>query len=46
MLKTLYSPDARFTLPAFSGRVNQKQTLSFPWDSDSGVLIAYKGSKP
>lgn len=46
VLKTLYVPDARFTLPAYSARVQQKLTVSFPYDSDSGSLIVYKGAKP
>jgi hypothetical protein len=46
VIKTLYCPDARFTLPAFSGRVQQKLTTSFPFESESGNLYVYKGTKP
>lgn len=46
VLKTLYVPDARFTLPGYSGQVQQKLTVSFPWESDGGVLKIYKGAKP
>lgn len=46
VLKTLFIPDARFTLPGYSGRVQQKLTVSFPWESDGGSLIVYKGAKP
>lgn len=46
VLKTIFIPDARFTMPGYSGRVQQKLTLSFPFDSDGGTLIVYKGQKP
>jgi hypothetical protein len=46
VIKTLYVPDARFTLPGYSGQVQQKQTVSFPFESDGGVLKVYKGAKP
>lgn len=46
VLKTLYIPDARFTLPGYSGQVQQKLTVSFPWESDGGKLLVYKGAKP
>jgi hypothetical protein len=46
VLKTLYVPDARFTLPGYSGRVQQKLTTTFNWESDSGALLVYKGAKP
>jgi hypothetical protein len=45
-LKTLHIPDARFTLPGYSGRVQQKLTTTFNFESDSGVLNVYKGAKP
>ena len=43
-LKTLYIPDARFELPGYEGRVQQKldQTMSF--DSDGGVLKVFRGA--
>lgn len=46
VLKTLYSPDARFTLPSFSGRVQQKIGVTFSWMSDGGSSFVYKGAKP
>jgi hypothetical protein len=45
VLKTLYVPDARFTLPGCSGQVQQKMSTSFHWESDGGILVAYKGAK-
>jgi len=42
-LKTLYIPDARFTIPAVNGQVQQKLTATFNFDSDSGTLMVYKG---
>lgn len=45
-LKTLYIPDARFTLPGYSGRVQQKLSVTFNYESDGGTLLIYKGSKP
>ena len=46
VLKTLYVPDARFTLPGYSGRVQQKLTVTFAFESDTGVLEVYKGARP
>lgn len=46
ILKTLWVPDARFTIPGFSGRVQTKLTVSFPFQSDTGVFYVYKGAKP
>lgn len=45
VLKTLYTPDARFTLPGFSGRVQAKTVWDINWASDSGDLRVYKGAK-
>lgn len=45
-LKTLYVPDARFTLPGYSGRVQQKLTTTFNFEGDSGVLEVTKGARP
>jgi hypothetical protein len=45
VLKTLYVPDARFVLPGWSGRVQQKLTMSLPWTSDTGSLTVYAGEK-
>lgn len=46
VLKTIYIPDARFTLPGYSGQVQQKLNTTFNWESDGGVLKVYKGAKP
>lgn len=46
VLKTLYVPDAKFTVPGYSGRVQQKMMLNFNFESDSGVLMVYKGARP
>lgn len=46
VLKTLFVPDARFTLPGYSARVQTKQTITFPFESDAGSLTVYKGAKP
>ncbi len=40
-LKRLNVPDARFTLPGFSPRVQQKLTVELPFDSDGGQLFVY-----
>jgi len=45
-IKTLEVPDARFTLPGYSGQVQQKLTVSIPFESDGGTLNVYKGDKP
>ena len=44
-LKTLHIPDARLTVPGYSGRVQQKLTVSFSFESDTGVLKVYKGAR-
>lgn len=46
VLKTLHVPDARFSVPGYSGRVQQKLTVTFSWESDGGVLKVYKGARP
>jgi hypothetical protein len=46
VLKTLYVPDAKFTVPGYSGRVQQRMMLMFNFECDSGTLEAYKGAKP
>jgi hypothetical protein len=46
VLKTLYIPDARFTIPGYSGRVQQKLTVTFNFESDGGTLKVYKGARP
>ena len=45
-LKTLYVPDARFTLPGYQGQVQQKLDVTFPFESDRGSLTVYKGARP
>lgn len=46
LLKTLYTPDARFRLPNVQGRVQQKTEVPFAWTSDSGTLLVYNGARP
>lgn len=38
VVKRLHIPDARFTIPGYSGRVQQKLTVSLPFESDGGTL--------
>lgn len=45
VLKTLYTPDARFTVPGYSGQANSKLETSASWSSDSGVLLVYNGER-
>jgi hypothetical protein len=45
VLKTHYVPDARFTIPGYEGRVQQKYTATVNWESDTGVLETYKGTR-
>lgn len=45
-LKTLHVPDARLTVPGYSGRVQQKLTVTFNFESDQGDLRVYKGARP
>lgn len=46
VLKTHYVPSARFTLPGYSGQVQQKLSVTVNFQSDDGVLRTYKGPKP
>ena len=46
VLKTLHIPDARLTVPGYSGTVQQKLTVTFNFESDTGVLEVYKGARP
>lgn len=46
VLKTLYVPDARFTVPSVQGKVQSKTSVQFSWSSDTGVLYVYKGDMP
>jgi hypothetical protein len=43
VLKTLYIPDARFTIPGYEGRVSQKLVNQLAFTSDRGVLAVFKG---
>lgn len=43
-LKTLYVPDARFTLPGYEGQVQQKMTIPIEFQSDGGLFEVYKGT--
>lgn len=43
--KTFYVPDARFQLPPINARVQQKQDIPFPFSSDSGQVLIYKGNR-
>lgn len=40
-LKRLHVPDARFTVPGYQGRVQQKMTVSLPFESDEGSLLVF-----
>jgi hypothetical protein len=46
LLKTIYVPDARFTLPGYQGRVQQKLEQTFAFKSDSGDMKVYRGARP
>lgn len=46
VLKSFYVPDARFNLPGYSGRVQQKLDVTFDWTSDTGDMTIYKGARP
>ena len=46
VLKTHYIPAARFTIPGYEGRVQQKLTQTLNYESDDGVLEIYQGAKP
>lgn len=43
VLKTLFIPDARFTIPGYEGRVSQKLTSDLAFTSDKGLLYVIKG---
>lgn len=45
-VKTLYIPDARFTVPAVQGRVQTKLEVTFNLNSDGGTLLVYNGARP
>jgi hypothetical protein len=44
-LKTFYVPDARFKVPSFETRVQQKAEPVFEWTSDGGVMEIYDGNR-
>lgn len=44
-VKTLYIPDARFTVPGVQGRVQQKLEVTFNFTSDEGELLVYAGER-
>jgi hypothetical protein len=44
-VKTLYIPDARFTVPAVQGRVQTKLEVTLNWSSDGGILKIIKGAR-
>ncbi len=48
VLKTIEVPDARFTLPGYSGQAGsgQKLNVTFNYESDTGDLTIWKGAKP
>lgn len=46
VLKTHHIGDARFTIPGYEGRVQQKLTSTLNWESDTGTLATYKGFGP
>ena len=45
VVKTLYIPDARFTLPGYSGTVQQKLVQTINFESDTGVLEIFRGRR-
>lgn len=42
VIKRLHVADARFTVPGLQGRVQQKTTVSLPFESDEGDLIIFE----
>jgi hypothetical protein len=42
ILKDIVIPDARITVPAVAGRVNQKLDVTFNFESDGGNILVYK----
>lgn len=45
VLKTHYVDAARFTMPGYEGRVQQKMTTTLNWESDTGNLVTFKGPR-
>ena len=46
VVKTFYVPDARFTVPSISGRVQTKLETTFNFTSDTGDLKIYQDTRP
>ncbi len=46
VLKTFVIPDARFTVPSISNRIQTKLDVTFNFSSDGGDLSIYNGVKP
>lgn len=42
-LKTIYIPDARFTVPGYSGQANTKLETTMNFSSDKGLMYVYNG---
>jgi hypothetical protein len=45
VLKTIYIPDARFTLPGYSGTVQQKLVQTINFEGDTGAMSVYRGRR-
>lgn len=45
-LKTIYIPDAQFTVPGIQTRVRSKQEVQIPFASESGQMLVYAGERP
>ncbi len=45
VVKTFYIPDARFTVPSLSGRVESKLEATFNFSSDAGSLLIYEQTR-
>lgn len=46
VVKTLYIPDARFTIPGYEGRVQQKLAPSLAFTSEQGILEVFRRGRP
>lgn len=45
VVKTFYIPDAKFTVPSISGRVQSKLETTFTFTSDAGNLLIYQDER-
>ena len=45
VVKTFYIPDAKFTVPSISGRVQTKLETTFDFTSDAGSLLIYEETR-